>query len=397
MSILGDDDGLLGSTPTGTENNNISALGRISGKLLTADLLRNGVDLTFRNATASPDLLYLDVTNMRVGVEGKRTLPATLARASGSLPVYDLDVNDTIRTNIFNVPNQANIDNLTLNANGEFRSITGPLNIKSSDVYAIFEFKQLESDFLTITNNRINSITNKNIKLDPNGTGRVVFEANTAILGDVLVTGNITASGNLSSQGTIYVGDNPLDTVTIVPDFTQSIIPGTDITYDLGKSNKRWAQIYSPDWTNIGTAGSGLRPQSVIVSNQMLIDGVANKISGIQSNEDIELLPDTGITYIERTSWQDDTITNLNNTPLTFASTGIGYTRFMGDNGILIPAGNTAEQRLGAELGETRWNTDLEYLECFDGTVWVVSTGGGETVTAAFMEDLGNVYALILG
>ena len=48
----------------------VSALGRISGKLLSENLERQGVDLTFRNEQYDPDLLYLDVTNMRIGIEG---------------------------------------------------------------------------------------------------------------------------------------------------------------------------------------------------------------------------------------------------------------------------------------------------------------------------------------
>ena len=40
------------------------AIGRISGPLLKENLLRNGTDLAFET-----DLLYLDVTNRRIGVK----------------------------------------------------------------------------------------------------------------------------------------------------------------------------------------------------------------------------------------------------------------------------------------------------------------------------------------
>ena len=43
-------------------------LGRISGKLLSANLERDGIDLTFRNNPLDADLLYLDVNNLRVGI-----------------------------------------------------------------------------------------------------------------------------------------------------------------------------------------------------------------------------------------------------------------------------------------------------------------------------------------
>jgi hypothetical protein len=64
---------------------------------------------------------------------------------------------------------------------------------------------------------------------------------------------------------------------------------------------------------------------------------------------------------------------------------------------MIIPAGPDLDRRAFPEVGETRWNTDEEYLECFDGTVWAVSTGGGIEVTSEIMNDLSNVYTLILG
>ena len=64
---------------------------------------------------------------------------------------------------------------------------------------------------------------------------------------------------------------------------------------------------------------------------------------------------------------------------------------------MLIPAGTDAERTTSPELGETRWNTDQEYLECFDGSVWTLSTGGGDEVTETIMNDLGNVWTLVLG
>jgi hypothetical protein len=129
----------------------------------------------------------------------------------------------------------------------------------------------------------------------------------------------------------------------------------------------------------------------------MSLDGSINKISAIQSNEDIALLPDTGVVYVESTKWQDSDITNLLNTPLTLGSTGIGYTLFAGDNAMVIPSGDSSERRISPEVGETRWNTEIGYLECYDGSIWIISTGGGEEVTNVIMEDLSHAYTLMLG
>jgi hypothetical protein len=89
-------------------------------------------------------------------------------------------------------------------------------------------------------------------------------------------------------------------------------------------------------------------------------------------------------------------VINQLNTPVIFQQTDRGYLRLVDNNGFLIPAGSSA-QRQELEIGITRWNTEVEYLECWDGTVWQVATGGGAVVTEAAMEELGRLYSLILG
>ena len=365
----------------------MSQLGRIGGQVLTDNLLRAGVDLAFET-----NLLYLDVNNQQIGIRD-------------STPVYTLDVNNNIRTNDLTVTTQAALGNLRINAPNTFTTSVGGIDVYINGGGEIFH-DRVTTNNLVFDGNQISSISNSNIVLDPNGSGTVQLLADTNITGNLAVSGNITMSGNLTGLGTLTVGDQTIDTVTINTDFTQSIIPGDDVTYAMGadagdSTARRWSQAHAPDWTNITTGawpGSGLRPQSAVVSDQLRLDGDINKISATQSNDDVLLLPDTGITRIESTQWQVNDITNLLNTPLTFASTaGIGYLRFMGDNGFVLPAGTDAERRVSPEVGETRWNTDEEYLECYDGTVWAVSTGGGIEVDVQIMEDLSHSYMLMLG
>jgi hypothetical protein len=82
--------------------------------------------------------------------------------------------------------------------------------------------------------------------------------------------------------------------------------------------------------------------------------------------------------------------------PMTLATTGNGYVIFEGDNAIQIPAGTTAERQY-TEVGETRWNTDLDYLECFDGNTYIIATGPGEVVSRDLMIDLAITRALVFG
>lgn len=364
----------------------MSQLGRIGGQVLSDNLLRAGVDLSFET-----DLLYLNVTNNRIGIRD-------------STPSYDLDVNNNIITTELTVDTQLAISNLRLNAPQTISTSVGGIDVYINGNGDIFH-DRLSTDNLLLDGNLISSLSNSNIVFDPNGSGTVELMANTSVTGNLAVSGNINTLGNLSGFSSITIGDQTIDTVTINTDFTQDILPGDDNTYalgaDAGDSSKRhWADLHTPQWQYITTGawpGSGLLPQTAIISDQLSLDGIVNKISAIQSNEDVFLNPNSGITFIEQTKWESNDITNLNNTPLIIGSTGIGYYTINGTNGFVMPAGTDAERRVTPEEGETRWNTDQSYVECYDGTVWVVSIGAGPTVTASDMSDLSVEYLLTLG
>ena len=75
------------------------AIGRISGPLLKANLVREGINLAFET-----DLLYLDVNNSRIGVKT-------------ASPQYDLDIVGTTRTTNLIVDTQATIAEFTISGN----------------------------------------------------------------------------------------------------------------------------------------------------------------------------------------------------------------------------------------------------------------------------------------
>lgn len=368
----------------------MSQLGRIGGQVLTDNLLRAGIDIAFEN-----DLLYFNVTDRKIGIRR-------------SVPIYDFDINDDIKTTNLEVTTQLSPGNLRITNPNTISTSVGPINVRiaGGEIFHDRLATQVSGNTkLLLDGNLITSGLNENIIFDANGSGTVEFKSNTNITGNLAVTGNINVNGNLVSLSQLILGDQTIDTVSVNTDFTQSIIPGDDLTYALGadagdSSARRWAQIHSPDWTNVVDGpwpGSGLKPQSVTVSSQITLNGVANQLFAIQSNEDFLLSPDTGITYIEQTKWQDSNITNLLNTPIRFAATGIGYYNFNGTNGIVVPSGDNSQRRVSPVVGETRWNTEVGYLECFDGSVWNVSTGGGDEVTTAIMEDLSTVYIIVFG
>jgi hypothetical protein len=371
----------------------VAQLGRISGPLLTDNLVRDGINLSFRNEALDPDLLFLEVTDMRVGI-------------NTDSPAYALDINADVHTIDAIVTNRATFDNVIFQAASTVTSVTGPINIVPTGPDPVAIFDRLGTVDLSLNpliyfdGNTIQSYNNTNIAFNPNGTGTVELQTNTTIVGNdpaepaLHVVGNIELDGDLSTNSNLIIGDSPIDVVIIQTDFTQDINPGIDSVFDIGAVNKRWSQSHIDDWRNIGT----IRPFSAFVGSNMFLGGVSNQLSARLFDDDFLISPDTGITTIEQLRFEESTITNLNNTtPITLSATGIGYYRFAGDNAVVIPSGTVAERPITPEVGDTRWNTELGYLECFDGTVYVVSTGGGDEVTQSIMEDLGNLYTLVLG
>jgi hypothetical protein len=358
----------------------MSQIGRISGPLLKDNLLRDGHDLTFRNASTDNDLLVLNVTGRKIGI--KVDSPTNYAvEVNGDTDVtQDVIVNGTY----------ARIGQVFFNTNGSITSESGPIIIApAGDAY--IEYGKVLNTALELKDNYIKgTVLNQNIVFDAHGSGSVVLERTANVAGNVIVDGNIGADGNVSLNGQFFIGDSPLDTVTIAPDFTQSIVPGDNILYDLGSTTKYWKNVFItdiPDTQDVNVV-------SLITSEQIRTTG--NTITSIQSNDALVIDSASGDVQLENLEINLGTITNLNNTPLVISSTGIGYVKINDTNGMRIPVGTDAE-RTSPEIGDTRWNTDQGYLECFDGSVYQVSTGGGRVITRPIMEEFGHIYSLIFG
>jgi len=257
----------------------MAQLGRIAGHLLQDNLVREGIDLAFKNTSFDADpILFLDINNGRVGFKTDS-------------PVYDLDIRTNLSTTNLGATSQAEIDQVYINAAGFITSGTGPINISPQGENPLIILERLISDNLQITDNKISSFANSNIVFDPNGSGTVELQTNVNIQGDLETTGDINISGDLSTPQNIIIGDSPLDVVRITPELEQGLTTGADLTYNLGSQDKQWGAIYSPDMTNI----ANVNPDRARISSQLLIDGVTGDINQLQSNDNTILKPNSGV------------------------------------------------------------------------------------------------------
>lgn len=523
----------LGEEEVGLDTGLVAQLGRISGKLLSANLLRNGVDLAFDN-----DLLYLKTSPQIQGTPSTNDFvldpQISILReppysdgdpnyGSGSAgngvgintnnPVYDLDIRTNFTTVIAQAVSAAYIDNFYISSPQTIATTVGSINLRmtGSNRTAIFDqlgiLNNANQPSLLFDNNSISSFSNGNINFNPAGLGIIQLRKNTTVTGNLNVTGNIDLDGNLRTNSNIIIGDSPIDVVEINTDFSQDIKPGISLSFDLGKSNKRWSEAYIEDWTKITT----IQPNRALININMELGG-SNLIRTTVLDNALNLSPDTGISNIEELVFTGNLITSLmqqpdldpqltsagilaaaaddpnaaifntittgaeyflgggqvertlrtgklgdirddldnpgvlnaadaqkviditsyvgstvneaiwyytelkptilsqpveyakwglpgvalTDTPFTLSSSGTGYVKFAGTNGVVIPTGNTAE-RTYAEVGTTRWNTELQQLECFDGERYIVATGPGAVVTNDLMVELAITRALFLG
>jgi hypothetical protein len=348
------------------------AIGRISGPLLKANLVRDGVDLAFET-----DLLYLDVNNSRIGI-------------NSAAPQYALDVVGTTRTTNLRVDNQFDIGNLTVNGN-TLSSTLNTITLQPSGSEPVIYHSRLQVDDLDFQNNTISTLSsNVDLEIRTSGTGDLDIYADTNIDGNLFVSGNIQAGGNLTIGGDITIGDSPTDSVVINAKINSDLIPETDNTYSLGNSTFRWASL-----TTNNLFATTLNLQTLTVANISL----SNSTITTTGNNDLILDPNgTGVIRTGNFTISTNTIRNTATGAITLLqASGTGYFKITGTNAFVPPKGNSSQRpTLYAEEGMTRYNTDSKALEIWNGTQWASPAGTSGAVSEAQAEDIAARFSIIL-
>jgi len=322
------------------------AVGRISGPLLKANLLRNGVDLAFET-----DLLFLKVASP--------TNPSPRVGINTNNPQYDLDVAGTTRTTNIEVINELEVSGVTI-SNGNISSNTNILSfLPAGNDFTVYQSK-IQIDDIQIQNNQIStSVSNSNLEFRPNGTGTVEILSRANIYGDLYTSGNITADGDITIGGNITIGDDPTDTISINAGITSDLRPVTSDTYNLGLPSLRWNNLYA------------------YKANLSDIEIFDNVIRTITSNSNLELRANgSGAIRLEKIDINENVISTWdNNEDIVFQPNGTGVVRFNTTQAITLPRGTTGQRPIAATFGMLRYNTDLNRYEGYDGTDWFNLSG----------------------
>ena len=264
---------------------------------------------------------------------------------------------------------------------------------------------------------------NANMYIRPSGTGAIVVEDMRFSANVLSTTGSndleikpggndigITATGALKvpagteAQRPSTANDVRYNTTTNFFElFSTAYTPLRGIwsedrnTYVLANNDNSFSFVTNSA-TNTTLTDQGLVTNKLVSQSNVTIDN--SNISSSAANQNIVFTANgSGTVNIGNLKINGNTITNTgsgNFTMGTFGNGDLGVVQFGGTGGFVIPSGGVADRPIG-ELGMTRYNTTLKYLETWDGTQWANVSGAGDSVTEDYMSELVNIYTIALG
>ena len=232
----------------------------------------------------------------------------------------------------------------------------------------------------------------------PNGTGNAVIATSRSL---VIPYGNssnrvLGAVGEIRQNSTfgVYEGWTPNGLVSFngVYDSDKNTYVSPELVPGANDNIIR----FSVNGTVKGSIDATKLYFGVVHADDVVISG--NTINNISNANDIVIASTgTGNINVNNVFVKDNAISNATDNALIIESTGIGYVRFSGTKALVIPAGNDSQRRLTPELGETRYNTEQQYLEVYDGNNWIAAAGTSSVATEEEIVAETNLWAFILG
>lgn len=129
----------------------MAQVGRISGPLLQDNLLRNGLDLAFRNNSGTTQLLYLDVNTGKVGI-------------NKNAPIVELNIEGDARSTNWNTTALTSLTGYEI-SNNNINVRSGNINLNAGTAIRL---SNLETEAFQATDNTISTyVSNANIDLRP--------------------------------------------------------------------------------------------------------------------------------------------------------------------------------------------------------------------------------------
>jgi len=220
----------------------------------------------------------------------------------------------------------------------------------------------------------------------------------------VSATSNITLPKGTTAQRPAVQGgiryNNTFDTLEgleVAGSVSLDGIYDTDRDTYLDLSNNQF-NFVTAGQTNHTLNGTLIESNGFSSEHKFSIDG--NIVSSDESNGTSILRSNgTGYTEIENLKFRDSELWNWSSNNFTFGltnTTGNAFLKIDNTSGMVVPQGTTAQRPVSPEVGHTRYNLTLEFLETWNGTNWINAAGEVESIEASDVEQLAYVFNLIL-
>ena len=228
--------------------------------------------------------------------------------------------------------------------------------------------------------------------------------------GSLSVTGNITASnayfrGDVTISGSLKLGDNNTDSVTVVADFTSDLIPNESASYDLGTAVKYWKTAYVGSLALASLAGLDA-PNNIVYVNASNALTASNDFEYIEgqklrlgsgSEDRFWVEPNTGNTFASGNLYVSGTtgiilVGNLSSSAGTifgisgaFANLNPSWNPSAADNGLVFTQGGSL-----VNTSKIRYFEAQEQLNIGNGK-FIIDGTNGNVFTSGTLHALGQI------
>lgn len=232
-------------------------------------------------------------TSVKTELDANTVISGSSQVNADSITNFDSNVKDKLNVEgVISGSSQVNADSITnfdsnvLDYNNSLNVISGSSQVTIGDTTGYTAFS---SSIASAISASVAASTWDNLNGKPagivSGSSQVVdyLDGENVNLGGISgsslnITGNAKIDGNVVIGGNITVGDANTDTVSFSADLTSNILVGTDNTYDLGSSTKKFANIYAHNLYGSINATNGI----ISGSSQVDADSITNFDSNVK-------------------------------------------------------------------------------------------------------------------
>ena len=320
------------------------------------------------------------------------------ANGAGVIAMFDNNVQvdnniqiGTLTANNININNSLTFEEFELSSDIQlFDNVITTTNSNSNLELRTFDSSNIELQNILVNNATISTTTND---INLANSGLLNINANGALnipIGSTVDRLGVDSSIRFNTDDSVFEAPGASSVTSfggIYSDNRQTSILAHPTNNTLSVNILGSEQV-TIDATKI--TAHGLDIDDIFINDNLIRTNISNSSLDLRANG-------TGKLILDNISIKTDTFTNTVDSAFELNNTLYGKVKFDTTGAVRIPAGTDAERPVAPEIGTTRWNTDIDLLEVWDGSTFITAAGTSATLSAEEMDDLVLEYTLIFG